>query len=65
MGLYNEERCPMAEAGYAGPCDRCWQDPEGFEECLERAADFESLLNPAQVDLEDMDDLGGTNVGSL
>jgi hypothetical protein len=36
--------CPMAEAGCAGPCGRCWQDPEGFEECLDQAADFESML---------------------
>jgi hypothetical protein len=45
MILPGRPMCPMAEAGCAGPCGRCWQDPEGFEECLDQAADFESMLS--------------------
>jgi hypothetical protein len=46
----------MARAGFAGPCERCYQDPEGFDECLDRAADFESMINPAPVELEERDE---------
>jgi hypothetical protein len=36
--------CPMYRAGSLEPCVACFQDPEGIEECLDRATDFESML---------------------
>jgi hypothetical protein len=45
----------MQQAGLA-TCDGCFSDPEGFEECAEEAAWWESLLNPQPVELEECDE---------
>jgi hypothetical protein len=39
-----DRRCPMRRIRVIEACALCFRDPEGIEECLERAADFESLL---------------------
>jgi hypothetical protein len=46
--------CPMIRAGLA-TCDRCFSDPEGFEECCDQAAWWESLLNPEPVELDEIE----------
>lgn len=34
--------CPLRNAGFLVFCENCWNEPEAFDECLERAADWES-----------------------
>jgi hypothetical protein len=49
-----ESKCPMWRAGARGfTCGRCWQAPEGLDECLDEAIGFESMTNPTLADLED------------
>jgi hypothetical protein len=49
-------QCPMYEAGLIG-CDRCFHDePESFEECCERAAQWQSLLDCAPLSLDEIEE---------